>query len=386
MKRILFFNYEYPPLGGGAGNATKYFLLEYAKREDIIVDLVTSSINSELEIENLSFNVCVYKLPIGKNPENLNYQSQFELIKYTIKSYFFALKLIKKNKYDLTHSFFTVPCGFVSMLLKWQFKLPYIVSLRGADVPMYSERFTFLYKIITPLIKLIWSQAKFVVTNSKGLTELAQKSSKKQKFEVIFNGVDTDFYKASQRTLNNRKKEFVILCASRLSKRKGIKYAISGFAKIHEKYPQAKMLIAGGEGNAMEELKKQVSDLKIKNKVTFFGNYKKDQAPAIYQNSDVFVMPSLNEGMSNNLLEALSSGLPVLMTPVGGAEELVKNGENGFLIETKNSDIIAEKLAYLLDNLEKVDEMGKNSRKLAESMNWKNVADEYVKLYFGVKK
>lgn len=381
MKRVLFFNYEYPPLGGGAGNATHHLILEYAKRNDVCVDLITSSISANFEQEKISPNVTIFKLPIGKNAQNLNFQTKFELIKYTFKAYFFALKLLKNKKYDLTHSFFAVPCGFISLLLKWQFKIPYIVSLRGADVPMYSERFKFLYKIITPLIKLIWSQAKFVITNSKGLTELAEKSSQNQKFEVIFNGVDTNFYQVSERKKADREKEFIVLCASRLSKRKGIKYAIDGFAKISAKYPQMKMVIAGGEGNAMKDLKEQVFNLNLTNKIEFLGHYKKEQAPLIYQKSDVFVMPSLNEGMSNNLLEALSSGLPILMTPVGGAEELVKNDENGFLIETKNSEIIAEKLAYLIENLNKVEEMGKESRKIAENMSWEKMVSEYVSFY-----
>ncbi len=381
MQKVLFFNYEYPPLGGGAGNATKHLLLEFAKRNDVIVDLITSSITGQYEKENLGDNVSIYKIPIGKNSENLNYQSQWELIKYTFKAYFYARKLIKKNDYDLTHSFFAVPCGFISLLLKWQYKIPYIVSPRGADVPGYSERFESIYKALTSLIKLIWKNSRFVITNSKGLTELAKNTSPEQKFNVIFNGVDTDFYQPSIRTKEDREKELIILCASRLSKRKGIKYAVSGFAKIAGRYPRMKMVIAGGEGNAMEELKNQVADLGLNDRIKFFGHYTKEQSPIIYNRADIFVMPSLNEGMSNNLLEALASGMPALMTPVGGAEELVVDGENGFLIETENSDVIANKLEYLIENLDEVDKMGKVSRELAEQMSWEVVADDYISFY-----
>lgn len=381
MKRVLFFNYEYPPLGGGAGNATKHLLLEFAKRDDVVVDLITSSITDKYEEDGIDLNVFIHKIPIGKNAKNLNYQSQWELIKYTFKAYFYARKLIKKNNYDLTHSFFAVPCGFISLLLKWQYKIPYIISLRGADVPGYSERFESIYRMLTPLIKLIWKNARFVITNSKGLTDLAKNSAPEQKFDMIFNGVDTNFYQPSRRTIEERKKDFIVLCASRLSKRKGIKYAVSGFAKIAGRYPQMKMIIAGGEGNAMDELKTQVSDLGMDDKIKFFGHYTREQSPKIYNDADVFVMPSLNEGMSNNLLEALASGMPVLMTPVGGAEELVTDGENGFLIETENSDVIADKLEYLIENLDRVDEMGRVSRELAEQMSWQVVADDYISFY-----
>jgi glycosyltransferase involved in cell wall biosynthesis len=381
MKKVLFFNYEYPPLGGGAANATKYILEEYAKRDDVNIDLVTSAIGDEYVRENVGKNVVIHRLPIGKNSANLNYQSKSELIKYSFKAYKFGKKLIKKNKYDLTHSFFAVPCGVISYLLKRKYDIPYIVSLRGSDVPGYSERFQKLYTVLTPIIHRVWRQAKFVVTNSKGLTELAQKSDPQQKILEIFNGIDTNFYQPNNRSDKDRQKEFRILLASRLTKRKGFNYAIDAFAQLIKKYPQIVMQIAGGEGNAMAELKEQVSRLELKNKIKFSGLYFKEDSPRIYNWADVFVMPSLNEGMSNNLLEALASGLPVLMTPTGGAEELISDGKNGYLIKMKDVNSIVEKLKLLITRQRDYSEFGLASRRLAETMNWSNVAEEYINLY-----
>ncbi len=381
MKKILFFNYEYPPLGGGAANATKYILKEFSQRNDLKIDLITSAIGNKYVQEQLGENVIIHRLPIGKKPNTLNYQTQGELLKYSWQSYWFAKKLIKKNKYDLSHSFFAVPCGFISYLLKKQYKIPYIVSLRGSDVPGYSERFQKLYKIITPIIHLVWHNAQAVVTNSKGLTELAQKSSPKQQFLEIVNGVDINFYKPGLRSVTDRQKEFRILLASRLTKRKGFEYAIEAFAKLVKKYPQITMRIAGGEGNATKDLKEQVQKLKLEDEIKFTGLYNKDESAEIYNWADVFVMPSLNEGMSNNLLEALASGLPVLMTPTGGAEELVNNGKNGYLIKMKDVDSIVEKLEILIRNPQKCDEFGQVSHKMAEGMSWSSVAEQYAKLY-----
>ncbi len=381
MKKVLFFNYEYPPLGGGAANATKYILKEFSRRNDLRIDLVTSAIGDKYTREQLGKNIVIHRLPIGKKPDTLNYQTKGELLKYFWKSYWFGRKLLRKNKYDLTHSFFAVPCGVVSYLFKKQYKIPYIVSLRGSDVPGYSERFQSLYKIITPIIHLVWHNAKAVVTNSKGLTELAQKSDSKQRFLEIVNGVDTEFYKPGKRTVIDRQKEFRILLASRLTRRKGFRYAIEAFAKLVKKYPQITMRIAGGEGNATKELKEQVQKLKLEDKIKFTGLYNKDESAEIYNWADVFVMPSLNEGMSNNLLEALASGLPVLMTPTGGAEELVWDGQNGYLIKMKDVDSIVEKLEILIKNPQKCDEFGQASRKIAEEMSWAKVAEQYAKLY-----
>ena len=65
--RILFFNYEYPPLGGGAANATAYILKEYSKIPDLSIDLITSSIDSEYHLEKIDNNIFIHKLPVGKN-------------------------------------------------------------------------------------------------------------------------------------------------------------------------------------------------------------------------------------------------------------------------------------------------------------------------------
>jgi glycosyltransferase involved in cell wall biosynthesis len=288
---------------------------------------------------------------------------------------------LKKNTYDLTHSFFAVPCGVISLLLKKQYDLPYIVSLRGADVPGYSERFMRMYVFLTPIIKMIWRNAFFVVTNSKGLTELARKSAPNQKFEQILNGVDTQFYKEGKRTAEDRRKKFHILLASRLSRRKGFNFAIDAFIKLFDLYPHIHMTIAGGEGNAMSDLTEQVKRSGLDEKVVFTGTYTKKESPMIYNSADVFVMPSLNEGMSNNLLEALASGLPVLMTPTGGAEELVRDGENGYVIKMKDVDSIVEKLQILIENPELCDAFGHASRVIAEDMSWQKVAEEYITLY-----
>lgn len=381
MKRILFFNYEYPPLGGGAANATKAIIAEYAAMGTVHVDVVTSSIDEKFHTEKVGEHVHVYRLPIGKNPHNLTYQTKKELITYTYKAYFFAKKLCKKHSYDATHSFFAVPCGVISFWIQKRFNIPYIVSLRGADVPGYSERFTRMYRVLTPVILRVWKNAQCVVTNSTGLTALAQQSNPQQKFLCIPNGVDTTFYHPGARTPDDRKKEFIILCASRLSRRKGFRYAIDALADLVSCYPHVRMIIAGGEGNAMRELKARVREKKLDDYVTFSGAYTKKDAPAIYHNADVFVMPSLNEGMSNNLLEALASGLPVLMTPTGGAQELVRDGENGYLIAMRDAQSIAEKLRALIEHPEQCDEYGRNSRAIAKQMSWKTVAEQYNTLY-----
>lgn len=382
MKRILFFNYEFPPLGGGAANATEKIFQEYAGRDDIMVDLVTSAIAGKEEIVQFADNITLYRVPIGKNNKNLNFQSQKELLLYTWNAFRKARVLMRKNSYDLTHSFFAVPSGLLSLYFNVTKKIPYIVSLRGADVPGYSERFPLIYLFFTPLIRLIWSRADYVVTNSRGLTELTHETASEQEISEIYNGVSTTHFSPGEK---KEGRPFTILLAARLTHRKGFIYAIDALEILTKKHRLISMVIAGGDGGVMEKLMGHAQALGIRDRITFTDHYTHDEAPDIYRSADVFVMPSLNEGMSNNALEALASGLPIIMTRTGGAEELVTESENGFLVQARDGEDIARYVEKLYEDPELLTKMKLASRQKALQFTWAEAAEKYLNFYREVK-
>lgn len=377
--KILFFNYEYPPLGGGAGNASFFILHEFAKIPDLEVDFITSSFDKDFHLEKIGDNVKIYKLPIGKNSENIHFQSQKDLLRYSWKAYWFSRKLVKKNKYDLTHSFFTVPCGFISLLLKWQYKLPYIISLRGSDVPGYSDRFPVIYKTIKPLVRLIWKKSSAVIANSSDLRKLALRTNDNQKIDLIYNGIDTENFqpKIESRPID----KFIITTgASRITGRKGIKYLIAAMREIIKDHPKVHLKLMG-DGNERESLEKLSKELNLEKHVQFLGRIPREKTAPYYQEASIFVLASFNEGMSNAMLEALASGLPIISTATGGAKELVQSGINGFVVGMKNSEDLAEKISRLIANPGLCEKMGKKSRKIAGKMSWKSVAEQYFEEY-----
>lgn len=378
--RVLFFNYEYPPLGGGAGVACAAILREYALRDDVEVDAVVSSMDGEYHLETIGANVRVHKLSIGKNPTNVTLQSRMDLIRYSWAAWRFASRLIRKERYTLSHSFFTVPCGFLSLLFRYRHGLPYIVSLRGSDVPGYSERFAYLYHVIRPLAVFIWRRARAVIANSRGLRDLALQSDSEQDIGVIYNGIDTEKFSPGPSDLRDNA-TFTVLCASRLSHRKGFRYAVEAFAQVVKRHPEARLFMAGGEGDAEQDLRQQVADLGISGQTTFFGYIPNSEFPKYYRAADVFVFPSLNEGMSNSMLEAMASGLPVIMTPTGGADELIEDGGNGFIVPFRESAPIAQRLEDLASDPELRRRLGAKSRERAIQMSWRNVAESYIREY-----
>lgn len=381
--RILFFNYEYPPLGGGAGNATFFLLKEFAKIPELKVDLVTSSFDQREYTREISEGVKVYQIPIGKTGKEfeLHHQTKQDLIYYAWAAFWFSRKLLKENKYDLTHSFFTVPCGALSRYFKSWFshRLPYVISLRGADVPGYSERFDRIYEVLLPVIKNIWKNSAQVVSNSSGLKELAARNFPAEKIAIIPNGVDTEefnptkFGKKDNLTLK-------IICVSRLTRRKSINTLIEAMAILKREGRKVKLEIAG-EGEDRARLEKLTQQNDLTETVSFVGLIEHEKIAEFYAGGNVFALTSLNEGMSNTILEAIAMGLPIITTNTGGTAELVENETNGFVVEKEKPTQVAECIKKLQDNQELLHSMGKQSRTRAEAMSWQNVARQYFELY-----
>ncbi|OIQ04345.1 MAG: hypothetical protein COZ27_03715 [Candidatus Moranbacteria bacterium CG_4_10_14_3_um_filter_41_65] len=384
FMKILFLNYEYPPLGGGAGNATAYLLKEYAHIPDLEVHLVTSSVDEAIHHTTVDERIFVHTIPIGKNGKNIHHQSEKDLLTYAWKGYSFADDLLKKEMFDVIHAFFTVPCGFMAMRLSKKYHIPYIVSLRGADVPGYSERFTLLYNFLRPLTRKIWRESRNVVSNSSGLRTLALETNKAQVISIIQNGINIDEFKPNPA---REVDEYVrILCVSRLTPRKGINYLVEAMEILLEKNAERKIeLWIVGEGDATVSLKQLAIDLGIEKQVKFFGLVKHSDLARYYEMADIFCLPSLNEGMSNTMLEALASGMPIVATVTGGTEELVGDGENGFYVKQKSPEDLAEKLEKLIEDADMRKRFGEASRARAEKMSWGNVAKAYFDLYQNTK-
>ncbi len=368
--KVLVLNYEYPPLGGGAANATKYILQEFSSFKNLEIDLITSGIG-KFRVDEIYDNVRIHYLDIGKNEKELHNQSNKDLLVYSKKAYFYSKRLMKKEKFDLIHAFFGIPCGFIAQKLK----LPYIVSLRGSDVPFYSKKYYWFDKFFFKrLSKRIWKKSDAVIANSNGLRELALSCVPGQKIGVIYNGIDVDEFVAKKSY--SRTGKLKALCVGRLIERKGFGFVVEATRKLKGKVS----VDFAGDGPKLDSLKKMSRGLDV----NFLGLVSHDKLGKIYRNYDVFVLPSFNEGMSNTVLEAMAAGLGIIVTDTGGTRELL-NG-NGFMVKSGSSDDIADKLRLYLEDRRLVEKHGKKSRKLAENMSWEKVAKDYFKLYEKVVK
>ena len=370
--KILMLNYEFPPIGGGAGHANLCLLKEFAGRNDIEVDVLTSSPERGFYSENLSDNITIYKVGIHK--KNLHYWTKTEVLEWLFKARAVYRRLVSETDYDVVHSFFGFPTAF--LCYRDLTKTPYIISLRGSDVPGYNVRLGLDYMLLSGLFKKIWRNSSAVVANSKGLARLANKFMPEIEIDVISNGVYTDEFHPSDARRSFDPVRLLTVC--RLISRKRIDILIEATAKLKKAGVNVRLSIAG-EGNLADGLKDIAENLGVENEVNFLGRVAAENMPGVYRGNDIFVMSSAHEGMSNAMLEATASGLPIVTTRCEGVEELIRN--NGVVVETADAEAISRAVSEMVNDPGKYSELSSAACQLAELFTWANMAEEYLKCY-----
>jgi glycosyltransferase involved in cell wall biosynthesis len=370
---LLMLNFEFPPIGGGAAHAHLHLLKQYAKRDDLRVDVLTSAPQPGILTDRFSNNVTVYK--VGLHKKDLHFWRKTEVIEWLFKSKFHYKKLLRQNNYDLVHAFFGFPTAY--LCYRSVGKLPYIVSLRGSDVPGQHARLKLDYKILGPLLfKPIWRNAALLVACSKGLKERALRFLPDVVIDVIPNGIDLDCFSPAEDAKSSNM--IGLLTVGRLSVTKRVEILIDAVQILHNDGYNVHFTIAGG-GKLEQELRQIVSEANLSDIIEITGRIDTKKMPQVYRQNDIFISASMQEGMSNAMLEAMASGLPIITTRCEGVEELIK--DNGFIVENAHTEEIANAVKKLAADRELCKKMSAAARKQAENFGWDKVAQEYINRY-----
>ena len=370
--RLLMSNYEFPPIGGGAGRANLNLLREFAGRDEITIDLVTSAPQRGFAVEQFAPNIAIHK--VGVKKKNLHFWKRSEVGEWLIKAGFYYRKLLSRNKYDLAHAFFAFPTGW--LCYRHAAKIPYVISLRGSDVPGYNTRLGLDYRLLSPVFGRIWKSASAVIANSAGLAELAKRFIADIDIGVIYNGVNSVGFSASAE--DKPADPVRLLTVSRLIGRKRIDLLIEAVALLKQWGIEARLNIAG-DGNLLDELQTLVKQLNLGEEVNFIGLVEAEDMPAVYRANDIFVMSSAHEGMSNAMLEAMASGLPIVTTRCEGVDELI--ADNGIVVNEFDAESIAGGVKQLIEDGQRYLAMCQTARKRAEEFSWAHVAEQYLDCY-----
>ncbi len=382
--KVLMLNYEFPPLGGGGGQAHRSLLTQYAGRKDVTVDVLTSAAGREFRVEPFSDRIAIHKVGIRK--KDLHRWSRGEVIEWLFKAKSHYRRLLRDGGYDLVHAFFGFPTGW--LCYRTAGRLPYVISLRGSDVPGCNTRLALEYKILGPLVfKPVWRQAARLVACSEGLKDRALRFMPSADVEVIPNGVDLQrFSPGRTQPLGGEPyaspKPLRLLTVGRLSLTKRLPLLIEMMELLRRQGANVALTIVGG-GALQRELRQSLGEKNLRDRVTITGRRDSDQMPDLYREHDVFVSGSAQEGMSNAMLEAMASGLPIVTTRCEGVHELIV--DNGIVVDDPQPATLADAVKALRDDLTWRRKMAVAARRHAERFGWDRVAQAYLQLYAEVK-
>ena len=383
MKKVLIFSTAYFPFIGGAEVAVKEIT---GRIDDIQFDLITARMDRKLPKQERIGNVNVFRMGFGLGALDKIILAKFGFLK--------ALKLNKKNNYDVVWSIMASQASIAAALFKiFKPKKKLILTLQEGDEEEYLARYVFnikwLYKLlIRPWHLLVFKKADKVTAISNYLKERAVKNGVKATVEIIPNGAILNYelritnYELNElrNSLGIKEGEKVLITTSRLVKKNAIGDAIDAMRYLPE---NIKFLILG-DGSLKDELKLKAKSYNLKAKIIFLGQVDQKQISKYLHISDIFIRPSLSEGLGNSFLEAMTAELPVIATPVGGIPDFLKDGETGWFCKVKNPKSIAEKIEYILDdeNKEVVERVKENAKKLVEEKyNWDIIASKIKNVF-----
>jgi glycosyltransferase involved in cell wall biosynthesis len=307
-------------------------------------------------LENIP-NICFHYIPANRKILFALY-SMFTIIKVTLK---FGIEIFHSHGVDE---------GALNNVLKSVFRRRQLISLRTnwwiwlkvrKESEGYLNRLIYgFYLIISSL--LIRRADALMVTNTQ-LKRIVSRISEGTPVLIKQNTVDPVLFNPTQIT-TNLKKDFVdskpiVMYIGRLLPHKGVEYLIEATSSAKRIHPDI-VLILIGDGSHKLLLEKLVKQKNLRKDVLFMG-YQKNIAEWL-SIADIFVLPSLTEGSSNVLLEAMSMSRPVIATRVGNAPDIIIHLENGILVEPKNIKQIAEYISILLENNALANKIGKNAR------------------------
>jgi glycosyltransferase involved in cell wall biosynthesis len=391
MVSVCFLSPEYLPLSGGTGAYVYYLSNELMKlgNSASIVTGYGESRDVKISEQHRIFFIKSLKAPV-------------------VKSFLFAaaaqrkLRSLRDFPVDVAHvnlpliPSFAVPSGFGKTLVStvhstWKGEAE---AIRGEPYTRLNsnEKFMVSFNWLLRFFeeRMLERSDRLIAVSDFTRRELLQYYKVKEaKIRVIHNGVDVDKFqpatdkRKAKEELGFNPDDKAILSVGRLYARKGLFTLIESMVPITRKFRNAKFIIAGkGLSDEMRKLVNYATKLGVKDNIVFTGYFPDKKLPRLYQAADIFAFSTFYENLPFAVLEALSTGLPVVTTNVGGIPEMIDSGKDGFLVEPANSRTLADRILYYLEHPAAASEMGVRARRnIEDHFDWRLIVKKVLKVY-----
>lgn len=375
--KILFCNYEYPPLGGGGGVINALLAQELARTHEVTV---LTSQGLDLPRERIENGVRVIRVPVFFRQQQAvaSLSSMLAFIPMAIKE---GRKLVQTERFDVINTHFVLPTGPVGDVLARLGRIPNVLSLHGGDLYDPSKSLSpHRHPILRTWIKWLLKQADVVVGQSQNtLANMNHFYTKDVSGLRIPLGIPRPkLNNTSRARYGFAENEVLLVTVGRLVARKGLDQLIAMMATFKE---QPIRLLVIGSGPQEERLKELAQQRQVADRVHFMGYVEEDEKFRLLQISDLYVSTSQHEGFGLVFLEAMACGLPVVCYNHGGQTDFLTDQETGYLIRLNDADQFGERCWSLISRPELRRRMGETNRQRVEDYFIDRCALRYERVF-----
>jgi glycosyltransferase involved in cell wall biosynthesis len=348
LTKILFISRAYPPVVGGIENQN-YELGEWLSKVADVKKVINTKGKKFLPVF----------LPYAK-----------------LKSFF----MMRECEAVLLGDGVLAPIGYAVKVMN---RKPAICVLHGLDLTyknfIYQKLWVNLF--LKKMDKLICvGQETVCVAKEKGIPE--------EKLVFIPNGIDTEKYfknhsrEELEKILGMKlEKNKVILTSGRLARRKGVAWFLN---QVMPKLPENFIYVIAGDGADKKNVEEAIERNNLSNRIKTLGYVTDEVRDTLFNTCDIFVQPNITvpgdmEGFGISVIEAASCRIPVVASAIEGLKDAIKDGQNGFLVESENADAWVEKINDLLANDDLRKSFGGKARQyVIENYSWEKISKRYL--------
>jgi len=379
--RVLMLSWEYPPyIVGGLGKHVAE-LVPAVARQGIEVHVVTPQWNEAPPVERHG-NVTVHRTAMLRLPQDQDFYTLAWQVNRHMKETATQI-LAGQGPFDIIHAHDWLT-SFSASALKNEFKVPLIATIHATERGRgHGHLGTDTQRAINNAEWSLTYEAWRIIACSEFMSEevVSYFNVPRDKIDIIPNAVDPSRFErwegedlSSFRSMHALPEEKIVFYVGRIVHEKGLHVLIEAAPRVLHSFPQAKFVIAG-TGPLLDELRKRAWDLGLFAKVLFTGFIPDEDRDKLFKVANCAVFPSLYEPFGIVALEAMAAKVPVVVSQVGGLQEVVQHAETGITVYPNNAESLAWGILHTLEHPDWAQARVENAyRQVVEVFNWDRVA------------
>jgi glycosyltransferase involved in cell wall biosynthesis len=378
--RILMFNYEYPPLGGGGGVVHALIAEELAKQHRVCV--ITSGAKDLPPWEERG-GVEIFRVPVpGRSA--LAAASLVSLLSYPPAAWPKAWRLLRRERFDIVNSHFAIPTGFGSLPVAKIAKIPHVLSIHGGDIYDPSKRLSpHRNAVLRSAVDAVLQASDAVIAQSNNTRDNTYRFYRyRGPIHLIPLGIRQPEYRTVGRAeLDLPEGVFLGVTVGRLVKRKALDELLRVLAdpecnRVH--------LVVVGDGPELTALQECAGALAVSDRVTFLGQVDEERKWQVLEAADAYLSTTMHEGFGLVYLEAMAAGLPIVTYDHGGQVDFLRDTATGYLVRSGHFDDFVSAVARVAARPDEAAEMGRHNRELFPRYRIEACAEAYESFFQGI--